>query len=279
MSHYTRTPMPTLAKPFFLRMSNKKPEVGIKFKQFEPYPSPPDQYRLIWLIEECAKVEPFQTVAVYEDGNTHVDLKIESGVTGYIHWLIEVGNLVSPSEMIASIRPIPIDIFEKLLLTKAEIFARAAYGATGQRRKYTDEPYIVHPQEVVALVSSRPHDVKMLVAAWLHDIVEDTSISLDLIQSEFEETVANYVYWLTNPSKPEDGNRAKRKEIDREHLRKAPPQAKTIKLAGIISNCSTIKERSPEFATTYIKEKQLMLEVLEGGDPVLMEQAKQLLGD
>ena len=45
-----------LAKPFFLRMPNEKPEVGIKFKQFEPYPSPPDQYRLIWLIEECAKV-------------------------------------------------------------------------------------------------------------------------------------------------------------------------------------------------------------------------------
>ena len=40
------------------------------------------------------------------------------------------------------------------LVTRARLFATAAHAAVGQRRKYTDEPYIVHPAEVAGIVAS-----------------------------------------------------------------------------------------------------------------------------
>ena len=46
--------------------------------------------------------------------------------------------------------------------------------------------------------------------------------------------MAYLVDCLTDVSKPSDGNRAVRKEIDRQHLAKASPKAKTIKLADLI---------------------------------------------
>ena len=82
---------------------------------------------------------------------------------------------------------------------------------------------------------------------------------------------------LTDVSKPEDGNRAVRKEIDRQHTAQASPQAKTIKLADLISNTVSIVEHDPKFARIYLKEKALLLEVLTEGDPTLYAMATKLL--
>lgn len=163
------------------------------------------------------------------------------------------------------------------MVERARVFATAAHAAVGQLRKYTFEPYIVHPQEVADIIRTRPHNPEMLAAAYLHDVEEDTSVKNVDIHREFGIIVASYVHWLTNPSKPEDGNRAKRKSIDREHLRNAPPEVKTIKLADLISNCSSIAQHDPKFAKVYFEEKRLMLEVLKEGDEVLYDRAKNLL--
>jgi (p)ppGpp synthase/HD superfamily hydrolase len=58
----------------------------------------------------------------------------------------------------------------------------------------------------------------MIAAAWLHDVVEDTPVTLEDLHSEFGEGIAELVEALTDISRPEDGNRRKRKAIDREHL-------------------------------------------------------------
>lgn len=58
-------------------------------------------------------------------------------------------------------------------------FARVAHAAVGQLRKYTNEPYIVHPLEVARIVKSVPHDSNMVMAAYLHDVLEDTKISFE----------------------------------------------------------------------------------------------------
>ncbi len=165
------------------------------------------------------------------------------------------------------------------MIERARVFATAAHAAVGQLRKYTFEPYIVHPAEVAAIVSTRPHDPEMIAAAWLHDVVEDTGVNLETIHQEFGETVATYVDWLTNPSKKEDGNRAKRKQIDREFISRAPSEVKTVKLADLISNSISIVKHDPEFARTYLEEKRLMLEVLREGDHVLWNRAARILGD
>lgn len=63
--------------------------------------------------------------------------------------------------------------------------ATAAHEGIGQVRKYTGEPYINHPAAVAELVSSVPHTPEMLAAAWLHDTVEDTPITLLDIELNF----------------------------------------------------------------------------------------------
>lgn len=162
------------------------------------------------------------------------------------------------------------------LVERARVYATAAHAAVGQVRKYTNEPYIVHPEEVAAIVASVPGATEeMIAAAWLHDVVEDTGVEVTDIWREFGCVVASYVHWLTNPSKKEDGNRAVRKEMDRRFIQNAPPEVKTIKLADLISNSSSIMDHDESFGKVYLKEKKLMLAVLKEGDPTLFKIASE----
>lgn len=155
---------------------------------------------------------------------------------------------------------------------KAKEFATKCHENINQKRKYTGEPYINHPASVVEIVRSVPnHTEAMLCAAWLHDTVEDTGVSLEEIQSEFGEEVATLVEMLTDVSKPSDGNRAKRKELDRLHIANASAEAKTIKLADLIDNTSSICEHDEDFAKIYLAEKLLLLEVLKEGNQTLWD--------
>lgn len=156
---------------------------------------------------------------------------------------------------------------------RARNFAALCHAEVGQVRKYTNEPYINHPAEVVSIIKTVTHTLAMVQAAWLHDTVEDTNITLDDVRVEFGDEVAEMVEMLTDVSRPEDGNRAARKAIDCEHTAKASPAAKTIKLADLISNTSSIVARDPEFARIYLMEKRRLLEVLKDGDPVLWARA------
>lgn len=163
------------------------------------------------------------------------------------------------------------------IVEKARTFAVAAHAAAAQLRKYTNEPYIVHPREVAQIVGTVPHSYEMLAAAWLHDVVEDTGVTIEVIREEFGADIAELVGWLTDVSRPEQGNRATRKAIDRAHTAMAPKDAQTIKLADMISNCTSIKEHDAEFAKVYFEEKRLLLEVLTKGDRELLDRAKALV--
>ena len=147
-----------------------------------------------------------------------------------------------------------------------------------QQRKYTGEPYIVHPFAVAGLVASITEDDDMVIASILHDVVEDSPIELKTIRGIFGVRIAQMVEDLTDVSKPTDGNRAKRRAIDREHTAKASPEAKTIKLADLIDNTKSICSFDPEFAKVYMPEKKALLEVLQdGGDPMLFSLADGLV--
>ena len=153
----------------------------------------------------------------------------------------------------------------------------AAESHTGQIRKYTGEPYINHPVEVMNIVKSVPHTEDMLCAALLHDVVEDCGVTLGEIYEIFGSEVCYMVNDLSDYSCPEDGNRAKRKEIDRKWIAAANDSSKTIKLADLISNSKSICEHDKDFAKVYIKEKELLLEVLIEGDSTLYAQAKDIV--
>ena len=163
------------------------------------------------------------------------------------------------------------------LVQRALAFATLAHH--GQKRKYSGQPYIVHPIEVAEIVRTVEHDDEMLAAALLLDVVEDTDVTIEAIKSEFGEGVADLVDDLTDVSEPRDGNRKVRKAMDREHSARTSARAQTIKLADLISNSSDITANDPSFAKVYLAEKALLLEVLIKGDPALLKKAASYLGD
>ena len=155
-------------------------------------------------------------------------------------------------------------------------FATTAHG--DQKRKYTNDPYIVHPIAVSEIVKTVAHTDEMVAAALLHDVVEDTDVTLDQIKDKFGSKVAELVGWLTDISRPEDGNRKTRKTLDREHSAEAPADAQTIKLADLIHNTKSIEKHDPHFWKVYKQEKIALLGVLTKGDITLRKIAQQQVG-
>jgi len=162
-----------------------------------------------------------------------------------------------------------------MIVVKAEQLARTAH--QGQYRKYTNEPYIVHPEAVARIVSSVTDDHSTLAAAWLHDVVEDTSVTIDMVEAGFGPEIARIVSDVTNVTKKSDGNRQYRKGVEKQHLAGACAKAKTVKLADILHNVPDIIANDPGFARTYVAEKQAVLEVLVGGNEQLYAAAKRLI--
>jgi (p)ppGpp synthase/HD superfamily hydrolase len=166
------------------------------------------------------------------------------------------------------------------VVRKAQVYAQAAHAAVGQRRKYSGEPYIVHPAEVAKIVAGVPGATPdMVAAAWLHDVVEDTGCTYTDIHMAFGADIAALVGWLTDVSQPQDGNRAHRKAMDRDHTAEAPAEAQTIKLADLISNSRSIVAHDPAFARTYLAEKRLLLAVMTRGDAGLHAEASEYVGE
>ena len=178
-----------------------------------------------------------------------------------------------------------IDPFRRTeFLVMAEKFAMARHGEINHVRKYTGDPYINHPRRVVEILktvydSPRTAPIDMVCAAWLHDTVEDTNTIFDEINALFGPSVVTLVDMLTDVSKPEDGNRKTRKNIDLQHTAKAHDRAKTIKLADLIDNAVSIIEHDSDFAKIYMVEMEALLKVLDGGEPFLMKVALEILNE
>lgn len=160
------------------------------------------------------------------------------------------------------------------LIAQARLFATSAHQRIDQRRKYSGQPYDVHLAAVAALVATVTDDAETLAAAWLHDVVEDTPVTLDEVQRLFGDAVGQLVEQLTDVSQAGQGNRATRKDIDRRHLAQASPRAKTVKLADLIDNCEDITQHDPRFARVFLREMDALLPDLVDGDATLLQRAR-----
>ena len=158
------------------------------------------------------------------------------------------------------------------LVERARIFAIAAYEAVGQIRNG-----IGKPAGVAAIVESVPHTPEMVAAAWLHDVVEDTGVSLATIKREFGPIVGRLIEELTDVYKPGDSNQTVRKKINLAHTAKASPAGQTIKLADIIHSCQATNLSEPGFAKVWLAEKARQLAVLTKGDSSLRAVAEPRL--
>ncbi len=83
---------------------------------------------------------------------------------------------------------------DEAMLAKAFRFASEAH--EGQCRK-SGEPFVAHPVEVAIILADLRMDVETLCAALLHDTVEDTSVTRDQVEAEFNPQVAQLVEGVT----------------------------------------------------------------------------------
>lgn len=141
-----------------------------------------------------------------------------------------------------------------------------------QKRKYTNMPYQGHLREVADLIAIHCPDDITEAAAYLHDSIEDQGLDELTLQLLFGSEVTNIVKAVTNDK---NGSREERKAKEVERLSKASAKAQSVKLADIISNVKDIVEYDPEFAKTYIPEKEAMLQVLTKGNKSLYDLAMQ----
>lgn len=157
------------------------------------------------------------------------------------------------------------------LPTQALIYAIRAHDSIGQRRKYTDEPYVVHPIRVATLVAAETDNADILSAALLHDVLEDVTpknprFDADSIRVTFGETVLRLVEELTDVFTTEafpQVNRQERKKREAYRLAGISPEAQLVKLADLIDNGGTIvTEAAPGFARTYLAEKEVILNLM-----------------
>jgi guanosine-3',5'-bis(diphosphate) 3'-pyrophosphohydrolase len=148
-------------------------------------------------------------------------------------------------------------------LLRAASFAAKKH--TGQNRKGASrEPYINHPLEVANLLANigKVADYDVLIAALLHDTIEDVGVRKEELADLFGERVANYVAEVSDDkSLPKQT----RKELQVEHAPHLSAGAKQIKLADKISNVTDIMHSPPEDWS-----RQRKIEYVEWGERVVV---------
>lgn len=131
-----------------------------------------------------------------------------------------------------------------------------------QFRQYTGEPYFNHLHRVADSVENLGGTEDMIVAAWLHDVVEDTEVTLDVIHQKFGPDVMLLVEELTSKYTSEaypEMNRPKRKHLEAIRLGTISAEAKLIKRCDISDNLTSIVIYDPSFAKIYLAEKAEVL--------------------
>ena len=168
--------------------------------------------------------------------------------------------------------------FEKFVLA----LRYASIQHCDQRRKgQLKAPYINHPLELVSILweVGGIRDMDTLVAALLHDTVEDTSSKPEEISQMFGEEVQSLVMELTD-----DKNlpKAERKRLQVEHAPHKSPRARQIKLADKISNVKEISEDPPDNweisrRIEYLNWTEQVVNGLRGHHPALEARFDEVL--
>ena len=131
------------------------------------------------------------------------------------------------------------------LVTVLRAADAAARWHVNQRRKgAAQEPYITHLLEVARLVGEATNgaDHNLIVAALLHDTIEDQGVTREEIAAQFNDDVAALVVEVTDDKKLP---KAERKRLQIKHAPNLTPRAKILKLADKISNLRSLATSPP----------------------------------
>jgi len=150
-------------------------------------------------------------------------------------------------------------------------FATKAHGT--QLRKYTNDPYIIHPIAVAKMVKGMGGDDNMVYAALLHDVLEDTDVTHSQLRAflfqnfdvadaaDILSLVVDLTDVFTKDSFPQQ-NRKLRKTNEAKRLGVVSDRAKLIKVADIKHNSESITMYDPKFAKVFLAEKDVLLQYM-----------------
>lgn len=131
------------------------------------------------------------------------------------------------------------------------------------QKRRDDSPYINHPVAVAELVKKvkNSHKISDLVAAaYLHDTVEDTPMTVDKIKSKFGNLVGDLVAELTSDKDKVKAVGKTQYLIDK--MLNMSNWGLVIKLADRVHNTSDLKNADPKFRDKYTKETKEILNAL-----------------
>ncbi len=136
---------------------------------------------------------------------------------------------------LSSIAPLPSG-------SRARILRALSCAETAHKGQYRDDgaPYVIHP---IRVANSLIYDFgytapSVIAAALLHDVVEDTSVSLHDIKKEFGAAIARIVADVTDmrPSHETDQKKIQRKRAKLEYLRRRGITSRIVKCADLLDN-------------------------------------------
>ena len=156
------------------------------------------------------------------------------------------------------------------LIKSARLFANGDHQRIAKDRNPALQGIHAHLKSVAEIVSSVTQDEETIAAAWLHDIIEDASVTVCDLERQFGSGVAKLVGDLTVPMHSIRSDYSTRLALAKKHLVNASTAAKTIKLADFIDTCSDLHKHEPASLTQYASTAKELLNVLEGGDPRLL---------
>lgn len=141
-------------------------------------------------------------------------------------------------------------------LNKIKVFAAIAH----KGQSYGDEPYLYHLMYVVSVLERFGFDDDHLLAvAWLHDVVEDTDVTLEEVKELSDGRISALVGLVTDK---EGDNRRERHEKTYPHIGD-DPEATVVKLADRIANVENcILNGKDELALMYLNEHARFLKMI-----------------
>lgn len=129
------------------------------------------------------------------------------------------------------------------LFERAAVFAAAAH--SGMTRKGNRIPYLAHPIEAAAIMAELTEDEELIAAAVLHDVIEDTEVTLEEVREYFGERIAYYVNGESEDKRrelPPERTWMLRKQETITFLREEADQnARMLALADKLSNLRSIE--------------------------------------
>lgn len=148
------------------------------------------------------------------------------------------------------------------LVSRAAVFAVQAHD--GMRRKKLDIPYILHPMEAAAIVGSLTTDQETIAAAVLHDVVEDTPVTIEQVAAQFGARVAELVATETEDKRkqipPEQSWRLRKEEAIALLRRTTDLHVKMIFLGDKLANMRAIYQQ-------WVQEGDAMWQGFHQTDP------------